>query len=60
MLPINNKPGLKPLAEARRRDGIFAALVPPEKRKRQMFSSVETGAQCFQMFRVVQLDFLAN
>ncbi|MOA19225.1 hypothetical protein D3C78_1395900 [compost metagenome] len=54
MLPLDNEPGLEPLAEARSRNGNFAALVPPEKRKRQMFSRVETGAQFFHMFRVVQ------
>ncbi|MCW1248352.1 hypothetical protein OC610_28300, partial [Pseudomonas sp. SAICEU22] len=54
MLPFDNEPGLEPLAEARSRDDIFAALVAPEKRKAQRFSSVETGAQFFQVFRVVQ------
>lgn len=60
ILPLDNEPGLEPLAEARSRDDSFAALVPPEKRKPQMLSRVETGAQSFQMFRVVQKYILAD
>lgn len=60
MLPLDSEPSLEPLAEARSCDDSFTTLVPPEKRKAQSFSSVETGAQLFQMFRVVQSDILAN
>ncbi|SDS91101.1 hypothetical protein SAMN04490205_4060 [Pseudomonas trivialis] len=60
MSPLDNEPGLEPLAEARSRDDSFAALMPPEKRKPQRLSRVETGAQSFQMFRVVQKYILAD
>lgn len=59
-LPVDNKFGFEPLAEARSGDSVPASLVSPEKDIVQIFSSVEAGVEVFQIFGVVQLDFLGN